>query len=587
MSQATFDPLATALAQHRAGNLTAAEELYRQIVAEAPENAAAWDLLGALCLQSGRAAEAVEWINRAVTINASAPDFYNHLGAAYGALEQHDAAVASLRRAVQLDPRLAGSHYNLGTALRNQGRLDDAVASFRHSIAAEPNSPEAHYNLANTLAELKRLDEAEASYRAALALRPTYVRALVNLANLLRDRERLAEAVDTLRIAVAAEPRHANAHLNLGTMLRDVGQYEEAVASLQTAVSLAPASAEAHNNLGTALQALARFREANVCYEEALRLDPNLADAHFSRATSLLREGDLAAGFAEYEWRLKCKSFGRTFSQPRWDGSPLSGRSVLLHAEQGLGDTLHFVRFAATAKSRGGRVIVECQAALLPLLQSCQGIDELVAVGSPLPHFDFQCPLMSLVGTLGLSLEDLWHGTYLSAEAALVDAWRDRLGHRSGPRVGVCWQGNTKHLFDAQRSFALADLEPVARVAGTPLVSLQKGAQTAIAESLFEMTDLGPDFDTVAGAFMDTAAVMKSLDLMITADTAVAHLAGALGVPVWVALSAHCDWRWFAGHDDSLWYPSMRLFRQTRLGDWAGVFERMAAALKTSPIMGS
>jgi hypothetical protein len=330
------------------------------------------------------------------------------------------------------------------------------------------------------------------------------------------------------------------------------------------------------------LHALAEFDQARDHYEQALKLDPKLPDAHFSRAMCLLREGDLADGFAEYEWRWKCKPFQRPFVQPRWDGSPLADRTLLLFGEQGLGDTLQFVRYAALAKRRGGRVVVECQEPLIPILQSCPGIDDLVSFGSQLPHFDVQCSLMSLVGVLGLKLEELWEGPYLSADPQRVASWGQQLASCKGPRVGVCWRGNPKHLFDSQRSFNLRELAPVQRALGAPLISLQKDAGGLIRDSGLEVVDLGSQLDA-GGAFLDTAAVMMGLDLVISADTAVAHLAGALGVPAWLALSANSDWRWFVGHDDSLWYPSMRLFRQAKLNEWQDVFERMAEAIAQLP----
>ncbi len=580
MSQATADPLNVAIAHHRSGNLVLAEQLYRKILAETPQHADAWHQLGALCLQSGRAGEAVEAIGRAIAIGPDKFEYYNHLGAAYGTLGQYDQAVTSLRRAVQIDPQAAVAHYNLGTALRNQGRLEDAVVSFRHLIAVDPNSAEAHYNLGNTLRELKRLDEAEASLRAAVRARPTYVKAIVNLANVLREQERLAEAIEMLRSAVAIDPQYAVGHLNLGTMLRDAGDYAEAVECLRRAVALEPKRAEAHNNLGTALEAQARFAEALACYEESLRCDPELPGAHFCRATHRLRQGDIEGGFAEFEWRWRCKTYStRQFAQPRWDGSSLEGRTILLHAEQGLGDTLQFIRYTADVKSRGPTVVIECQPALLDVLKPCAGIDRLVAAGAPLPAVDVQCPLLSLPGVLGLSIDQLARGSYLSADAQRVAQWRETLAPHRGFRVGICWQGNRQHLFDHQRSFPLSRLAPLARVAGVRLISLQKGpGAEQVAEVDFEVIDLGPQWDE-AGPFLDTAAIIKNLDLVITCDTATAHLAGGLGAPVWVALSAHGDWRWGADRDDSPWYPTMRLFRQQRLDVWDDVFQRMAQAL--------
>jgi tetratricopeptide (TPR) repeat protein len=582
MTQAA-ELLVAAFAHHQAGRFAEAEALYRQILAGDPQNPDALHRLGVLCQQSNRHQEAVELIGRALALRPGCAEYANHLGTAYGALGQHDEAIAVLRRAVRMAPLDSSAHYNLGTALRNADRLADAAASFRHAVAANPNSAEAHYNLANTLRDMKQLAEAEASFRDALRVRPDYLKALVNLGNVLREQKRYAESIDVLARAVTLDPSHATARMNLGTVLRDAGRFVEAVDCLRQAVALNPRGAEAHNNLGTALQALARFDEAGACYEEALRLDPQLADAHFSRATHRLRSGDLAGGFAEYEWRWKCKTFAdRGFPQPRWDGAPLAGRAVLLYTEQGLGDTLHFVRYAAWAKDRGGRVIVECQKPLLNLLSSCPFIDQLVPLGSTLPDFDVHAPLLSLPGILQLSESQLWRKAYFSAPPQLVEKWRGTLEAHAGFHVGVCWQGNPEHMFNSQRSFPLAALGPVARLPGVRLVSLQKGAQIdEIAGAGFDVLDLGPSFDEDAGPFVDSAAMIKNLDLVITADTAIAHLAGGLEAPAWLALSAHADWRWMLNREDTPWYPSMRLFRQRKLDRWDDVFERMAVELRS------
>ena len=580
MTQAEL--LKTAFAHHQAGRTAEAEGLYRQILAHDPQQPETLHLLGVLCMQSDRGTEAIELLTRAVALRPKQAEFANHLGAAYGSLERHDEAIAVLRRAVRIAPRDAGVHYNLGTALRNAGRFDEAVASFRHSLAANPNAAEAHYNLGNTLRELKKFDEAEAAYRDALGVRPEYMKALVNLGNVLRDQKRYDESIETLRSAVALDANHASAHLNLGTVLRDAGQFAEAVESLRRAVSLAPHQAEAHNNLGTALQALARFDEAGDCYAEALRLDPDLAEAHFSRATWRIRQGDLLGGFEEYEWRWKCSTFHeRGFEQTRWDGSPLAGRTLLLYAEQGLGDTLHFVRYAANARARGGRVIVECQKPLVKLLAACPAVEQVIALGSPLPHFDVHAPLLSLPAILKLSEAQLWDGPYLAADPRLVATWRDRLVQNAGFRIGICWHGNPQNMFNAQRSFPLTTFEPIARVSGVRLISLQRDARDdELASAGFEVLEAGPQIDDQAEAFCNTAAMVKNLDLVITTDTSIAHLAGGLGVPVWLALSAHVDWRWMLDREDTPWYPLARLFRQSELGRWDDVFARMTTALE-------
>jgi len=369
--------------------------------------------------------------------------------------------------------------------------------------------------------------------------------------------------------------------LNLGVVLRDAGRYVEAHDTLRRAVEMMPDDAQAHANLGTSFQVLARFDEARACYEKAVDLDPELGEAHFGRATLRLREGDFAGGFEEFEWRWKCSTFrDRGFPQPRWEGQPLEGRTILLYAEQGLGDAINFVRFAADAKQRGGRVIVECQPPLTTILATCRAVDQTTPIGSPQPAFDVHAPLLSLPGILKLTEDQFWRGPYLAADPKLVDVWRQRLEKHAGFRIGLCWHGNPEHQCDSQRSIALANFAPLAAVPGTKFFSLQKEADAyEMISAGFEVIDLRPEFDQEAAPFLNAAAIIKALDLVVTCDTAIAHLAGALGAPVWTAISAHSDWRWLLEREDSPWYPSMRLFRQSQLDLWDDVFERIAQAL--------
>ena len=292
--------------------------------------------------------------------------------------------------------------------------------------------------------------------------------------------------------------------------------------------------------------------------------------------------GRFEQGWPGYEWRWKCKEFGSLppFHPPLWDGSPLDGRTILVHAEQGLGDTLQFIRYAPLVHQRGGRVILVCQPPLIGLLTRSPGVERLVAQGEALPDYDVHVPLMSLPGLLGTTLESVPADVpYLDAEPQLVEAWRHRLGSYPGFKVGIVWQGNPKFRLDRRRSIPLAQFAPLARVPGVHLFSLQKGPgaeQLAAVTDRFPVTDLGRRLDD----FMDTAAVLKNLDLVISVDTAIAHLAGALGIPVWVALPFVPDWRWLMDREDSPWYPTMRLFRQARPGQWEDVFQRIAEALQ-------
>jgi tetratricopeptide (TPR) repeat protein len=424
-------------------------------------------------------------------------------------------AVAGYREAVRLQPGYAGAHSNLGVALRDQGDLDGAIAAYEQALGLNPALADAHNNLGNALGQKGRYEAAEMCFRQALRLKPDY----------------------------------AEAHCNLGNVLRDAGRHAEALA----------------------------------CFEQALRLNPGHAESHFNRALEWLRAGNFQAGWPEFEWRWRLKELRPTaFRQPRWDGAPLAGKTVLLYAEQGLGDTLQFVRFAPLVRQRGGRVVVACAASLHPLLARTPAIDQLAALGEPLPDFDVQAPLLSLGGVLGITLANLpAEVPYLFPDPALVERWRPEVADAPGFKVGIAWQGNPGQRVDRWRSFPLRVFSPLARMPGVRLFSLQKGPGTEQLRDVpgWGITDLGGRLDEGTGAFMDTAAVMKHLDLVITCDTAVAHLAGGLGVPVWVPLPAAADWRWLLGRDDSPWYPTLRLFRQTRLGDWAEVFERIAVEL--------
>ena len=339
------------------------------------------------------------------------------------------------------------------------------------------------------------------------------------------------------------------------------------------------------NNLATALSHLARMDEATEMVQQALLLQPNYVDANFNLSQLRLLEGNFAQGWTDYEWRWQLKDFGRRgFREPEWDGSSLEGKTILVHAEQGLGDTLQFVRLLPLVKQRGGTVLFECQKVLAPLLERCAGFDRLIAQGSGIPPFDVQISLLSVPRLLGITLENLpAEVPYIEADELLAEYWQRELGNEETFNVGIVWQGNPFPPVDRFRSIALQEYAPLARVPGVRLFSLQKGAGSEQLHSLtepFPVIDLGRRLDLGAGAFLDTAAAMTQLDLVISSDTAAVHLAGALGVPVWMPLSSAADWRWLLHREDSPWYPSMRLFRQSQLGRWGEVFQRMAGELQ-------
>jgi predicted O-linked N-acetylglucosamine transferase (SPINDLY family) len=457
---------------------------------------------------------------------------------------------------------------------------------FRSAVAhARPvsGSSEAWNEQGIKLIEQGRLHEALASFREAVHLRPDNAEALNNLGAALKLQEQFDEAIARYRKALQLKPDFPEAYSNLGNVLRLLGRPGEAVESFQHALRLKPNYAEAQNNLSNALKDQGMVNEALAGYERALELKPDYVEAHLDRAVTWLLLGDFEKGWTEFEWRWQYKDFPpRPFRQPRWDGAPLGGRRILLHAEQGLGDTIQFIRYAASVKERGGRVIVECQPPLLRLLAGCAGIDELIGQGAMLPTFDVHSPLFSLPYVFRTSMTTIpVKIPYLFADPGLTEQWRRELACVRDFKVGICWQGNPRHTWDRLRSISLGQFAPLARLDGVQLFSLQKGpGSEQIKEAVFPITDLASRFDEARGPFMDAAAVMKNLDLVISADTSVAHLAGALGVPVWIALPFLPDWRWLLEREDSPWYPTVRLFRQTNRGSWQEVFERIVAEVE-------
>jgi tetratricopeptide (TPR) repeat protein len=535
----------------RLDELGKAKRLYRKRLREDPADAEALCGMGAVCQARGQLDEATAYYQEALRQRPNDPEACRSLGNAFYLGGKYAEAASCYQRTLRLRPDDADAHNNLGAALADLGRLEEAVACYKEALRLRPGFANAHYNLGNALRLSNRLEEAVASYQEALRLRPDF----------------------------------AEGYTNLGNALRLQGRLLEATACHQKAVQLAPGFALAQNNLGLALADSGRFSDALACYGEALRLDPNFAEAHRNRALVWLLLGDLERGWPEYDWRWRCADFSiPQFRQPAWDGSPLDGRTLLLYTEQGLGDTLLFVRFVPQVQERGGRVVLAAPESLHPILARCEGIARLVARNGALPEFDVHCPLLSLPRVLGTTFATIPAAIpYLHADPERVERWGRELGAVRAFKVGIAWQGNPAVVYDRERSIPLRQFAPLASVEGVVLFSLQKGLGTEQLRALageIAITDLGERLDRSSGAFEDTAAVLTHLDLVITCDTALAHLAGGLGVPTWVALPTVPDWRWFLGRDDSPWYPTVRLFRQTREKSWDEPFRRLAEELR-------
>ncbi len=469
------------------------------------------------------------------------------------------------------------AYKNLGIALVKQGKLEEASACCQKALTLEPNDVNLYYQVGLVLHKQGKLEEAIAYYQKCLTLNPNQATAYYNLGSVFQVQGNLEEALTCYQRALTLEPNFALALQNLGAIFQEKGEADKAIACFTRLTEIAPDYAEAHYNLGWVIQG-SQLENAIDCYSRAIALDPNHIKAHWNRGLALLLLGKYKEGFADYEWRwYRERTPPRAFPQPLWDGSHLEGRTILLHCEQGLGDTIQFIRYAPLVQARGGCVIVECYQSLVRLLPTVPGVEQVVPRGTTLPEFDVHAPLLSLPHILGTTLETVpAQIPYLSPPHS--PSWRLEQPPDTYLKVGIVWAGSPDNLSDRIRSCSLKDFSPLLQLPGIAFYSLQKGTPV---EELTQLSSQVPlqDLSSQLDDFAATAAVIAQLDLTISVDTAVAHLAGALNRPVWVLLCDKADWRWMLEREDSPWYPGMRLFRQSQSGDWAGVFARVTEAL--------
>jgi Tfp pilus assembly protein PilF len=461
------------------------------------------------------------------------------------------------------------------------GRCRAAEDACRHVLFVQPDNADALHLLAILLHQTGRASEAVPLLRRAVSVRPAVPDYHNSLGIVLASGGQYEEAVACFQRATHLEPRHAEGYNNLGGVYEKMDRPGDAVAACQRAIQLKPDYAAAFNNLGVALQAQGRLQEAVDAFRRATVLAPEYAEAHVNLGMALLLSGDFKSGWREYEWRAAVHPPGKPFTSAAWDGSDPRGRTLLVHCEQGLGDTIQFSRYVPVLAGRGARVIVQCQPQLVRLMKSLSGAEAVVGQGSPLPPFDIHAPLMSLPGIVGTTASTVPAGApYLRPDDSLVRQWRKCLGV-GGYRIGIAWKGGARYRGAERRHVPPHLFGTLARVPGVRLISLQKeGSAADVAAAGASSLEQFEASALADAAFMDTAAVMTCLDLVITVDTSVAHLAGALGVATWIALPFAPDWRWMLGREDSPWYPTARLFRQERPGHWEGVFERVAGELR-------
>lgn len=617
--------LAQGHALQRQGRLVEAAAVFQQVIAREPRNGDALHLLGVTLGQMGRPQEAVRLLGAAAEVRPSNPyiqcNFGNalngigryaeaataferaatlkpdllaaHRGRAVAELSQrrYEEALTSIDRALALQPRDAVMIANRGNALRALGRYADALASYDESIALATNDGDVHHSRALALLALERHEEALASLTRAQSLAPDRFGIHFHRGVALSLLHRHAEALASFDQALRLDPGSAEALSNRGVELGHLGRFDEALLAFARAAAVKPDYIDSYANAANTLVACGRRREALEQFDRALRLQPDHAPTLWSKSLLKLALEEYEEGWPLYESRLRLeylREYRRSFSVPRWTGKQdIAGKRILIHAEQGLGDALQFCRYLPLVEASGAEVVFEAPAALLGLMRSLPFRGALLAQGEPLPaDLDCYCPLLSLPLAFDTRADTIPAKVpYLKAEDSAVASWRQRLGVLPGLKVGLNWQGGAvaeRQAWIRGRSFALGSAAPLAQVPGISLISLQKGpaagqrCEVAFGGAIAQLTD--PD-DTGAGALTETAALVSALDLVITSDTSVAHLAGALGAPAWVALHSVPDWRWLLERADSPWYPSMRLFRQRAAGDWHELFERIAREL--------
>ncbi|MBP7335129.1 tetratricopeptide repeat protein [Niveispirillum sp.] len=594
VSQNMLAELNAAKQLHMAGKIAEAETRYRTLLARNPNLHDALHPLGIALQQLGRHAEAEAVISRWLVQSPRDYDALVNQGNSLSALGRPAEAGAAYQKALAVRPQSGEVRCFLANTQYMQGDVARAEENYRLALKDHPTLAVGLFNLANLLCDTGRAEEGIRYYEEVLRHHPDMIEAMVNLGNQFAKRGRGEEALKLLREAVRKRPTMPEALVNLGIAIYDQeGDLEGAEHCFAEAVKVAPTYRDALNNLTNIYMNQGRLDESEQLARRMLELFPDNPTVHGTAAGLFLVAGKLLEGWGHFEWRWLRPNLPvplRDFGKPEWRGEDISTKTILLHHEQGLGDSIQFVRFAAIIAARAGKVILEVPPnlrALYSCLEQVPGVT-LAIYGEPLPPFDVHLAIMSVPHVLGITLDNIPAPIpYLFADPERVEMWRDRLP-KGEFRIGVVWQGKAGIGVDRGRSYGLRHLAPIARIPGVTLVSLQKGYGLDQLDHLpdgMQVVSLGPDFDSGPGAFLDTAAVMQHMDLIISSDTSVAHLAGALGRPVWVPLKFAPDWRWLMEREDSPWYPTtMRLFRQRRNGGWDGVFERLAeavAALKT------
>ncbi|MCD6561075.1 MAG: tetratricopeptide repeat protein [Deltaproteobacteria bacterium] len=567
------------------GNITRAIEYYKKALHLDPNRVESNYNMGNALQELGALQEAVFYYQKAITLKPDYVEACYDAGNVFLAQRKFNESISCFLKALKLRPDLAEPYNNMGKAYIGQKKINSAISCFQKAIQLRHDFAEAYYNLGDVMQAQDNPDAAIKYYEQAVRFRPNFLEAYNNLGNALRSKGSLEEAVQNYKQVVRIKPDLAEGYYNLGSTLRLQEEYERAIENLAIAIKLKPDYAEAYNNLALTLKNQGDIDGAIKNFTLAISFKPGLAVAHWNRSFTYLLNEDFKRGFEDYEWRFKTDKwktiYPYRYDVSRWDGTAALDKTILIHDEQGLGDTIQFVRYIPMVKSMCGTVILETRKSLINLLQGFPGIDKLVersSDGKPPVVFDLYVPLLTLPLIFKTKLKTIPANVpYLHADPKKAGCRRNRLG--TGYKVGIVWAGRPQHLNDRNRSCTLKQFLPLAEIPGIRLYGLQKGELKGKSEEISQragLINLGDRFED----FSDTAGAIENLDLVISVDTSVAHLAGAMGKPIWVLLPFIPDWRWMMGRKDSPWYPTMRLFRQERPGDWDSVFRRVTEELR-------
>jgi tetratricopeptide (TPR) repeat protein len=565
----------TALDEFISGNLNQAENICRKILRSHPDNADVLHLIGIIFFEQGNYEMAITHIKKSIRLNKENADAYYNLGNAYVGKGLFDEALPCYLETIRLNPGIADAYINIGNIHREKKQTDKAMAYYKEAVKTDPSLPDASNNLGNILIEKGRLDEAIECFQMVTHKHPGFAPAFFNLGRAFQIKSQFDDAVLNYREAVKLNPSDAETYNNLGTALYEKGEIAEAVKCYRKAMELKEDLDTAHCNLGITLHQQGYFDEALLSYRKALLINPELADAHLNMSYILLSRCNFKDGWKEFEWRWKTGEFisqQRALPKPAWDGSDIAGKTILLTSEQGFGDVIQFVRYAPLLAGRGAKVIVECLKEMNSLLQTVEGIHQIIVKGKTLPDFDIHCPLLSLPYLFNTTPETIPANIpYLHAGNDLLQIWREKFQPNNDKhRIGIAWAGNPRHSNDRNRSCQPEIFLPLTENKAVSLFSLQKDSYTVQSDNVIKKMGM-IDYTNEINDFSDTAAFIMNLDLVISVDTAVAHLAGALGKPVWLLLPFVPDWRWMLDREDSPWYPTMKLFRQPQPCDWGSI----------------